>query len=39
MYLENYDEMKTYQIYPEHKKVAEFVAKVRDLRAAVDYEI
>ena len=39
MYFENYDEMKTYQIHPEHKKVAEFVAKVRDLRAAVDYEI
>ena len=38
-YFENYDELKTYQIHPEHKKVAEFVAKVRDLRAAVDYEM
>ena len=39
MYFENYEQMKIYQVHPEHKKVAEFVSKVRDLRAAVDYEI
>lgn len=39
MYFENYEQMKIYQVHAEHKKVAEFVSKVRDLRAAVDYEI
>ena len=36
---ENKDGLKTYQQHPEHLKVVEFLKKVRDKRAVVDYEI
>jgi len=38
-YFEDYDALKRYQIHPEHKKIVEWMAKVRDLKASVDYEI
>ena len=38
-YFENYEEFKKYQLHPEHKKVVEWLAKVRDLKASVDYEM
>lgn len=31
--------LETYQNHPEHKKVSEFVGKVRDARTVVDYEV
>ena len=31
------DALKTYQIHPEHVKVAEFVGKINDNRVVVDY--
>jgi hypothetical protein len=36
--LASMDDLKAYQIHPEHVKVGEFVAKVRESRACVDYE-
>jgi len=30
--------LERYQRHPEHVKVAEFVSKVRDMKAAVDFE-
>lgn len=38
-YFEDYDALKRYQNHPEHKKIVEWMAKVRDLKASVDYEI
>jgi hypothetical protein len=32
------DDVKTYAAHPEHVKVAEYIAKVRTGRAAIDYE-
>jgi hypothetical protein len=31
--------LRRYQDHPEHKKVAELVARTRELRAAVDYKV
>lgn len=31
-------DLKAYQIHPEHVKVADFVGKIRETRACVDYE-
>jgi len=31
-------DLQAYQVHPEHVKVGEFVAKVRESRACVDYE-
>ncbi len=31
-------DLQTYQAHPEHVKVADYVLKVRDTRAVVDYE-
>ena len=36
---ENKDDLKIYQNHPEHLKVIDFLRKVRDKRAVVDYEI
>jgi hypothetical protein len=36
---ENMEELNTYQIHPEHKRVAAFIGKVRTERACVDYEM
>ncbi len=33
------EDVKSYQLHPEHKRVAAYIAKVRVLRAAIDYEI
>lgn len=32
-------DLHDYQVHPEHKKVSEFVGKVRTSRAVVDYEV
>lgn len=32
------EDLETYQNHPEHKKVSEFVGKVRIARAVADYE-
>ncbi|HTG01617.1 MAG TPA: Dabb family protein [Nitrospirota bacterium] len=34
---DNEQDLDIYQKHPEHKKVAEFIGKVRELRAVVDY--
>ena len=31
-------DLDTYQVHPEHKRVAAYIGKVRTARAAVDYE-
>lgn len=33
------DALNAYVVHPEHKKVGEFMAKVRESRACVDFEI
>ena len=33
------DELKQYAVHPEHKKVGEFIGKVKLTRVCVDYEI
>lgn len=38
-YFENYDEFKKYQHHPEHKKLVDWLVKVRDQKASVDYMI
>ncbi|OFX89950.1 MAG: stress responsive protein [Bacteroidetes bacterium GWF2_33_16] len=38
-YFDNYEDLKKYQNHPEHKKIVEWLSKVRDLKASVDYEI
>ena len=35
----NIDAAKEYQNHPEHKKVAEFITKVRENKVFVDYEV
>lgn len=32
-------DLETYQIHPEHKRVAAYIGKVRTTRACVDYEV
>jgi hypothetical protein len=36
---ESVEALDIYQEHPEHKRVAEFIGKVRTSRAAVDYEV
>ncbi len=36
---DNFDDLEIYQKHPAHLKVVDFVKSIRDLRAAVDYEI
>jgi hypothetical protein len=36
--LANMLDLQTYQAHPEHMKVADYVLKVRETRAVVDYE-
>ena len=31
--------LDAYQVHPEHMKVAELIGEMRELRAAVDYEV
>lgn len=33
------DGLHAYQVHPEHVKVAELVGEMRELRAAIDYEV
>jgi len=33
------DDLNSYQVHPEHKKVAAYIGKVKTSRAAVDYEV
>lgn len=35
--LKNIEDLEKYQNHPEHVKVAEFIAKVREDRIVVDY--
>ena len=35
----NFEDLMTYQNHPEHQKVVEFLKTIRELKAAVDYEI
>lgn len=35
----SYSDLHAYQIHPEHKKVSEFVSKIRVSRVCVDYEL
>ncbi len=35
---DNMTDLDTYQIHPEHKRVAAYIGKVRTERACVDYE-
>ena len=34
---DNMDDLQAYQVHPEHVKVAEFVGKVRESRACIDF--
>jgi hypothetical protein len=36
---DDWDGLEEYIRHPEHKKIAEFIGKVRSDRAAVDYEV
>lgn len=36
---ENMNDLHTYVVHPEHKRVAAYVGKVKTSRACVDYEI
>jgi hypothetical protein len=36
---ESLEDLVTYQLHPEHKRVAAYIAKVRTERACVDYEM
>jgi hypothetical protein len=36
--VESIADLQAYQVHPEHVKVGEFVAKVRESRACIDYE-
>lgn len=38
-HFENRSDLKNYQTHPDHVKVAEFVAKIRDRGVVVDYEV
>jgi len=33
------DELNAYAVHPEHVKVKDFLAKVRDSKASIDYEV
>ncbi|MCX6231957.1 MAG: Dabb family protein [Bacteroidetes bacterium] len=39
MEFDNLNDLMTYQIHPAHLKVVEFLKTIRDLKAAVDFEI
>ena len=32
------NDLNNYQVHPEHKKVAEFIGKIRESRACIDFE-
>lgn len=32
------EDLNAYQVHPEHKKVSEFIGKIRELRASIDFE-
>lgn len=36
---ENFEDLRIYIKHPEHMKIAEFVKNIREIRAAVDYEV
>jgi hypothetical protein len=33
-----FDDLNKYQVHPDHKKIAEYIGKVRESRACIDYE-
>jgi phenylalanyl-tRNA synthetase alpha subunit len=38
-WFENYDQMEIYQKHPMHIEISDWIGKIRETRAAVDYEI
>ena len=38
-WFENYDQMEIYQKHPMHIEISDWIGKLRETRAAVDYEI
>lgn len=36
---ENWEDLNTYLIHPEHQRVATYIGKVKTSRACVDYEV
>jgi hypothetical protein len=36
---ESVEDLKLYQNNPEHKKISEFISKIRNERTVVDYEV
>lgn len=36
---DDFDGLNAYQVHPEHKKVSEFIVKVRESRACIDFTI
>jgi hypothetical protein len=39
MDFDNYNDLMTYQFHPEHQKLVAFLKTIRELKAAVDFEI
>jgi len=37
--VDDWDSLERYQHHPDHVKVAEFIGKIREQRAVVDYEV
>lgn len=35
---DSFEDLDAYQVHPEHKKVAEFIGKIRESKACIDYE-
>lgn len=35
---QTFDDLNAYQVNPDHKKVGEFVGKVKETRACIDFE-
>jgi hypothetical protein len=33
-----FDDLNAYQVHPDHKKVGEYIGKVRESRACIDFE-
>jgi len=38
-WFENYDQMEIYQKHPLHIEISDWIGKIREARATVDYEI
>lgn len=38
-WFENYEQMEIYQLHPMHIEISNWIGKIRDTRAAIDYEV